>query len=85
MANDMLYVGTHGPEDPTRATLVFAAATAMKTLHPEVPVRVALLGQGSLLVDERIASGIKVAGTRKNANILQMIQAALSLKIEIHC
>jgi predicted peroxiredoxin len=85
MANDMLYVGTHGPEDPTRATLVFAAATAMKTLRSDVPVRVALLGEGSLLVDKRIAAGIKVAGTRSSATILQLIEAALNLKIEIHC
>lgn len=88
MANDVLYLGTHGPEDPTRATLVLAAAIAMKKRDKTVPVRVALLGQGTLLVDKGIAGGIKVAGARSAySTILQMIETALSKEVgvEIHC
>ena len=88
MAQDVLYVGTHGPEDPTRATLVFAAALAMQTqkTEPGTTVKVALLGEGVLLLIPGVAAGIKVVGTRPTYPTLDLlIDAAVKAGVEIHC
>lgn len=95
MADDFLYVGTSGPEDPTRATLVFAAAIGMATHMREKlkdapgTVRVALLGQGVQLMKDKIAQGICIVGERtvdgKRRSIFELMQDARSAKIEIHC
>ena len=50
----LLYVGTHGSEDPTKAALVFRAANGATEAGHE-PV-VALLGEGTLLMKEEIAA-----------------------------
>lgn len=85
MADDMLYVGTYGPEDPTRATLVFAAAIRMRT-SKKVPVRVALLGEGVRLMDSDVAGKIPVTGARAQYKTIQeMIDAATKAGVEIHC
>jgi predicted peroxiredoxin len=86
MTGGVLYTGTYGPEDPTRATLALAAAIAMKNRDANVPVALALLGQGVLLVDDGIAGGIKVAGARSSfSTILQMMETAEKAGIKIPC
>ena len=80
----MLYVGTHGPEDPTRATLVFAAAIRMTT--KKVPVKVALLGEGIRLLQDDIAKTTRVTGARAPyTSIHDMMDAARKAGVEIHC
>ncbi|MGH7404185.1 MAG: hypothetical protein ACREKQ_17285 [Candidatus Rokuibacteriota bacterium] len=89
MADDFVYVGTHGPEDPTRATLVFAAAIGMaKYLQDHgkaVTVKVALLGQGILLMQDKIAESIRVVGSREQHSVLDLMVAARARGVEIHC
>jgi hypothetical protein len=92
MANEFLYMGTYGPEDPTRATLVFAAALGMANHLKEGgsggTVRVALLGQGVLLMNAGIAGSIAVVGDRSQGgrrSILDLMNAARDQKVEIHC
>jgi len=85
---DFLYVGTYGPEDPTRATLVFAAAIRMRAKGKTA--KVALLGQGVLLMNDTIAKGICVFGQRPNQtnqpqSIYDLMAAARSAGVEIHC
>ena len=85
MADDILYVGTYGPEDSTRATLVFAAAIRMRQSQG-VPVRVALLGEGVRLMDANTARNIPVTGVRPPfQTIYDMIVAAQKAGVEIHC
>ncbi len=80
----MLYVGTHGPEDPTRATLVFAAAIRMR--DKKVPAKVALLGEGIRLLQDDIAKTTRVTGARAPyASIHDMMDAARKAGVEIHC
>lgn len=94
MADDFLYVGTSGPEDPTRATLVFAAAIGMAahmrdTLKTTVAVNVALLGQGVLLMNDAVAQGICVVGDRTDKgnrrSVFQLMQTARDAGVQIHC
>jgi predicted peroxiredoxin len=84
---DFLYVGTYGPEDPTRATLVFAAAIRMRAKGKAV--KVALLGQGVLLMNDTIARGICVVGQRADQpgprTIYDLMAAARTAGVEIHC
>ncbi|MGH7415356.1 MAG: hypothetical protein ACREKJ_14260 [Candidatus Rokuibacteriota bacterium] len=86
MADDVLYVCTYGPEDPTRATLVFAAAIRMR-MRKRVPVKVALLGEGIRLMDPHTAGKVPVTGVRGSSykTILDMMQAAQGHGVEIHC
>jgi predicted peroxiredoxin len=83
--DDILYVGTHGPEDATRATLVFAAAIRMKE-SKKVPVRVALLGEGVRLLDSSTAMKVQVTGVRPPyTTVYEMMEAARRAGVEIHC
>lgn len=79
----VLYVGTYGPEDPTRATLLFAAAIRMRA--KKVPVKVALLGEGIRLLQDDIAKTTRVTGKRPHETIREMITAARKAGVEIHC
>lgn len=90
MPQTVLYVGTYGPEDPTRATLLFAAAIGMKRKSPDNRVVVALLGQGIHLIHGKTADTVKVSGVSTGArqgydSIGQMMAAAIDAKVEIHC
>ena len=50
----LLYVGTHGSDDPTKAALVFVAANGATEAGHE-PI-IALLGEGTLLMKDEIAA-----------------------------
>ena len=79
----VLYVGTYGPEDPTRATLLFAAAIGMRA--KKIPVKVALLGEGIRLLQDDIAKTTRVTGSRAHASIDDMMDAARNAGVEVHC
>ena len=56
----ILYVGTNGSDDPTRASMPFHAATgAIEAGHQ---AQVALLGEATYLIKESIASTIQGVG-----------------------
>jgi predicted peroxiredoxin len=85
MAEHVLYVATYGPEDRTRATLVFAAAIRMRQ-GKGLPVKVALLGKGVELLKQAVAKKLKVTGHRPPfKSIYEMMIAALKAGVEIHC
>jgi len=50
----ILYVASHGMEDSYRATLIFAAAKAVRTAEERPEVKVALLGEATWLANESI-------------------------------
>ena len=56
----LLYVGTHGSDDPTKAGLVFRAANGATEAGHE-PV-IALLGEGVLLMQDDIAASTTGVG-----------------------
>jgi uncharacterized protein len=60
MPKRLLYMGTHGPEDPTRAALVFSAAGGAR--ESGLRATVALVGDGVLLMKFEIAQNTKGLG-----------------------
>ena len=80
MADYMLYVGSHGMEDPYRAALVFAAATAARDKKYEA--KVALLGDGVFLMKDEIARNAKPQG---RPPLSQLIAEAVRKGVTIHC
>ena len=87
MANHMLYVGTHGGEDPNRAGLLFSAALAARANQFEA--QVALLGDAVFLLNDGIASETK---PMNRPSLKVLIGQALTPdpkqpypKIVIHC
>jgi predicted peroxiredoxin len=80
MADYLLYAGTYGPEDPYRAALVFAAAIAAR--GKGYGARVALLGDGVLLMKDDIAKNTKPQG---RPPIDELIADALKKGVTIHC
>lgn len=87
MAGHMLYVGSYAKDDAYRAALVFAAASAMvdygksRGFRPEV--KVALLGDGVLLMKNAIAKAVKPKG--RPGSLYDMIQEAVKAGVTIHC
>ncbi len=80
MANYMLYVGSYGMEDPYRAALVFAAATAARDKGYEA--KVALLGDGVLLMKDELAKHTK---PQSRPPLKQLIADAVRKGVTIHC
>jgi predicted peroxiredoxin len=66
-------MGTHGPEDPTRAALVFSAAGGAR--EAGLTATVALVGDGVLLINDAIAPSIIGLG---RAPVDQLIRRAVS-------
>ncbi len=87
MAGHMLYVGSYAKEDAYRAALVFAAANAMveyqRSKNIKVDVKVALLGDGVLLMKDAIAKAAKPKG--RAGSLYDMIQDAVKAGVTIHC
>ncbi len=84
MAEYMLYVGCcAGPEpkEAYRATLVFAAATA--AMDKGYQAKVALLGDGVMLMDDSVAKRTIPAG--RPGTLYGMIRDALIKGVKIHC
>ncbi len=87
MAGHMLYVGSYAKDDVYRAALVFAAANAMvdygKSKNSRIEVRVALLGDGVLLMKDAIAKAAKPKG--RPGSLYDMIQEAVKAGVTMHC
>jgi predicted peroxiredoxin len=80
LSDYMLYVGTHGMEDPTRAGLIFSAANAAR--QRKYNAVVALLGDAIFLMNDRIAQETKPMG---RANLYDLIKQAVAGGVEIYC
>ena len=57
MAEKMLIMCTHGPDDPERATIAFVMATAAQA--SDVEVLIGLQADGGLLAKKGVADGIE--------------------------
>jgi predicted peroxiredoxin len=73
MPKRLLYMGTHGPEDPTRAALVFSAAGGAR--EAGLTATVAVVGDGVLLMNSVIAQNTKGLGRDP---VYELIQRAVS-------
>ncbi len=84
-----LYVASHGMEDSYRATLIFAAAKAVKKkLGEGGDVRVALLGEATWLANQSIQENFSLgpprfAGKKVRGNLSSLIKECLALKVRI--
>jgi predicted peroxiredoxin len=78
--NYMLYVGTHGMEDPTRAGLIFAAANQEQEHYRDAVI--ALLGDAVFLMNDRIAEETRPSG---RASLKDLIEEAVKRGIKIFC
>lgn len=83
----MLYVGSRGMEDPTRAGLLFAAAKAAaehaRNNNLGTEIRVALLGDAVFLVNQKIAENTKPAG---RASVKELMDEAVKKwGVKVYC
>jgi|SRR5262245_42397669 len=76
----ILYVGTHGMDDPTRAGLIFAAANQEQRQYADAVI--ALLGDAVFLLNDTIAAETRPSA---RASLKQLIDEAHDLKIKIFC
>ena len=69
----MFYVGTHGPDDPTRATLPFHMA--MGALDAGFQVQVLLVGDGTYTMKDKVAAAIQGVATPPLTEAIQNVVA----------
>ena len=69
----MLYVGTHGPDDPTRATFPFHFANG--ALEAGFTAKILLFGDAALLMKEGIANAIQGVAVPKLTELMQKVVA----------
>ncbi len=67
----MLYVGTHGPDEPTRATFPFHFANG--ALDAGFQAKVLLVGDGALLMKESIAREIRGVAVPPLADLMRTV------------
>ena len=75
----MLFVGTHGPDDPTRATFPFHFANG--ALEAGFEAKVLLLGDAALLMKESIGAAIQGVAVPKLAELMRKVVAG---GVEVH-
>ena len=75
----LLITGTHGAEDPTRASMPFHIAKGAKEAGHEVAV--ALMGDSVILFNETIASSVQGVGL---PSLKELIQFARDNKIPVY-
>ncbi len=75
----MLFVGTHGPDDPTRATFPFHFANG--ALEAGFEVKVLLIGDAALLMKESIAGAIQGVAVPKLTELMRKVVAG---GVEVH-
>jgi len=78
--NYILYVGTHGMDDPTRAGLIFAAANEEQEHYKDAVI--ALLGDAVFLLNDRIAAETSPSA---RASLKDLIAEAVRKGIKIFC
>ncbi len=67
---DLLFVGTHATDDPTRAALPFLSATG--ALANKTDVGVALLADAAYLMRDEIAKTILPVGFKPLTELMEM-------------
>ncbi len=67
----MLYVGTHGPDEPTRATFPFHFAKG--ALDAGFTAKVFLVGDAALLLKESIANEIRGVAVPPLADLMRAV------------
>ena len=70
----MLYVGTHGPDDPTRATFPFHFAKG--ALDAGFEAKILLIGDGAFLMKDSIAREIRGVAVPPLAGLMETLVAA---------
>ena len=71
---DLLFVGTHGTDDPTRAALPFLCATG--ALANKTDVAIALLAEAPYLMKEEIARTVLPVGFKPLLDMMRQCQDA---------
>lgn len=69
----MLYVGTHGPDDPTRATFPFHFANG--AIEAGFTAKVLLVGDAALLMKQSISNAIQGVAVPRLAELMQKFVA----------
>ncbi len=70
----MLYVGSHGPEEPTRATFPFHFAKG--ALDAGFEAKLLLIGDAAFLMKDSIAREIRGVATPPLTDLMQTLTAA---------
>jgi predicted peroxiredoxin len=75
----LMYIGSHGGEDPTRAGLVFVGANGAREAGHEATV--ALVGDGVLLMKDPIAEATIPLGW---SSVKELMKTAVEKGVGIH-
>lgn len=67
----MMYIGTHGPDDPTRATMPFHLANG--ALEAGFKAQVTLIGDATYLMKESVAREIRGVAMPPFSELLQKV------------
>jgi len=70
---DLLFVGTHATDDPTRAALPFLSATG--ALAGKIDVAVALLGEAAYLMKDEIVRSVLPVGFKPLSELMEACRA----------
>ncbi|HWB72050.1 MAG TPA: DsrE family protein [Egibacteraceae bacterium] len=71
---DLLFVGSHGTDDPTKAALPFLAATG--ALANQTDVAVALVAEAPYLMKDAIAKTVLPVGFKPLTELMQQCRDA---------
>ena len=71
---DLLFVGTHATDDPTRAALPFLCATG--ALANKTDVAIALVAEAPYLMKEQIAKTVLPVGFKPLVDLMQQCREA---------
>ena len=71
---DLLFVGTHATEDPTRAALPFLCATG--ALANKIDVAIALIAEAPYLMKDDIAKTVLPVGFKPLADLMKQCRDA---------
>ena len=79
MSNKLLYVGTTGTNDPTKASLPFVVALGAK--KSGIEVRISLLGEAVYLMKDEIAKTVHGVGFPP---LTEFLEKTIAAEIPIH-
>ena len=80
MAEKLFYVGLHGTNDPTKATLPFVVALGAHASG--IDVQIGLLAEGVYLMKDEVAAAIHGVGFPPLAELLdQVVEAGIPIWI----
>lgn len=71
---DLLFVGSHGTDDPTKAALPFLCATG--ALASQIDVAVALVAEAPYLMKDQIAKTVLPVGFKPLTELMQQCRDA---------